>query len=140
MKTVVLNKALYFFAFTLFVIMIMFSGCKPEPGEGGTSSITGKVWVKDLNSSFILTKEYAGYDEDVYIIYGDDVSYGDRTKTNFNGEYEFKYLNQGNYRIYVYSKDSVFIQSSSGNFPVVRDIEITSRKQKVDVPLITKFK
>ncbi len=140
MKIIVLNKVLHFFALTLFVIMITSSGCKTEPGEGGTSSITGKIWVKDLNSSFILTKEYAGADEDVYIIYGDDISYGDRTKANYNGEYEFKYLNQGKYKIYVYSEDSVFIQLSSGQFPVIQDVEITSRKQKVEVSLITIFK
>ena len=115
-------------------------GCKPEAGEGGTSSIYGKVMVKDLNSSFILTGEYPGADEDVYIIYGDDISYGDRVRTNYNGEYEFKYLNKGKYRIYMYSEDSVYIQGSSGDFAVIRDAEITSRKQKVEVPLMTVYR
>jgi hypothetical protein len=118
-------------------LTLAFSGCKKAPGEGGNSSIKGSVWVEDWNGSFTIKNgEYAGADEWVYIIYGDDVSYSDRIRTNYNGEYEFKYLRKGKYKIYIYSKDNT-LQSQSGDISIVKDIEITEKKQIVTVDKIT---
>ncbi len=109
--------------------VLFFSACKKRAGEGGTSTIKGRVWAEDWNAAFTVKNgEYAGADEDVYIIYGNDVSYGDKTKASYNGEFEFKYLREGKYRIYVYSKDKT-LTSQSGETSVVRDVEITSKKQ-----------
>ncbi|MES2678806.1 MAG: hypothetical protein V4635_02930 [Bacteroidota bacterium] len=110
---------------------LFFGACKKRAGEGGTSSIKGRVWAEDWNAAFTVKNgEYAGADEDVYIIYGDDVSYGDKTKANYNGEFEFKYLREGKYRVYVYSKDKT-LTSQSGDTSVISDIEITKKKQTV---------
>ena len=50
--------------------------CSKEPGKGGNSTIYGKVYVKNYNSTFtFLQEEYYGQDEEVYLIYGDDRSY-----------------------------------------------------------------
>jgi len=118
---------------------IIGNSCSKDAGEGGDSSINGKVWVKDYNSTFtVLEGEYAGIDEDVYIIYGNDLGYGDKTKTNYNGSYEFKYLRPGKYTIYVFSKDST-LQTVSGKVSVVKEVEITKKKQKVEAPEITIF-
>ena len=123
----------------LLVVLIMIS-CSKEAGEGGSSTISGKVWVKDYNSTFtILNGEYYAQDEDVYIIYGDYNGYGDHLKTDYRGSYEFKYLRPGKYRIYVYSKDSTML-SPSGIIPMVEEVEITANKQNVEAPLITIFK
>ena len=131
-------KALVMF---LLGLLLFFTACEKEAGEGGTSTVTGKVWVKNYNGSFTnLNNEYPGIAEDVYIIYGDDVSYGDRVEANHNGEYEFKYLNKGKYTIYVYSKDSASISSGNANAPdiaISHVVEVTDKKQTVDVPLIT---
>jgi hypothetical protein len=123
---------------TLAIVFIFaFAGCKKAPGEGGNSSIKGSVWVEDWNGSFTIKNgEYAGADEWVYIIYGDDVSYSDRIRTNYNGEYEFKYLRKGKYKIYTYSKDNT-LQSQSGEISIVKDVEITEKKQVVTVDKIT---
>lgn len=84
----------------------------------------------------LKTEKYAGYDEDVYILYGDAVSYSNKTKANYNGEFEFKYLRKGKYKIYVYSKDNT-LQSKSGDVAVIKEIEITENKQTKELEQIT---
>lgn len=124
----------------VFFLVFSFSSCKKEAGEGGNSSIYGSVTVRNYNSTFTdLLSEYPGADEDVYIIYGNDKSYSDKIKTNYLGIYEFKYLRPGNYKIYIYSKDST-LQSPSGIVPVVKEVEITDNDQEIKAPDITIFK
>jgi len=118
----------------MFILFITLSAaCKKEAGEGGNSSITGYVHVTDYNATFLIVQgEYPGANEYVYIIYGDDVSYGDRIRTTYDGRFEFKYLREGKYKVYVYSDDSTL----SGTSVVVKDAEITSKKQTVDIGTI----
>lgn len=114
--------------------------CKKQAGEGGQATIKGKIWVQDWNSGFTIKNgEYAAMDEDVYIIYGNNVSYNDRIKTNYKGEFEFKYLRKGQYTIYVYSKDNT-LKSQSGDTSFVRMVEITSKKQILNIEQITIYK
>lgn len=125
-------KTLFFIPIISLVVIV--SSCTKEAGEGGNSSIIGKVYVKDYNSSFsTINAEYYGADEDVYIIYGNDVSYGNKTKSSFDGSYEFKFLREGAYKIYTYSKDST-LKSQSGTIPVIQDVEITKTKQELIIP------
>jgi hypothetical protein len=108
------------------------AACKKGPGEGGEASIRGYVHVEQYNAFFtVLTGEYAGADEEVFIIYGDDVSYGDRLFASYDGRFEFKYLRKGKYKIYVYSEDTT-LSDTVGVIPVVREVEITEKKQVVD--------
>lgn len=94
----------YFLIIILFIIGL--SSCLKEEGEGGTSTILGKVFVKNYNAELIGEPRWEGYapDEDVYIIYGTDSIYSDRFRTNYDGSFRFKYLRPGNYTIFVYSK------------------------------------
>jgi hypothetical protein len=139
MKTL-LKKPHFILLNFILCILISFSACKKAPGEGGNSSIKGSVWVEDWNGSFTVKNgEYAGADEWVYIIYGDDLSYSDRIRTNYNGEYEFKYLRKGKYKIYMYSEDNT-LQSESGQVSIVKDVEITDKKQTITVDRITIYK
>ena len=55
-----------------------------------------------------------------------------------NGDFEFKYLYKGNYKVYVYSLDST-LQSPSGHVPVIKELEITGRKQIMDLDTIKIF-
>jgi hypothetical protein len=116
---------------------LLFS-CKKPAGEGGQASIRGKVIVYDYNSSLTVLKGvYPAYDVDVYIIYGDDVSYGDKVKTGPDGMFEFKYLRKGKYKVYVYSK----VLSQSNPAPedeaIIKEVTISKRKGAVDAPDIT---
>ncbi len=112
------------------ILLVLFTlSCQKEAGEGGDSSIHGYVHVTDYNASFnYIQGEYDGVDLDVYIIYGDDISYGNKTKSGPDGKFEFKYLRKGSYKIYTYSQDSTL----SGIAVVSKDIEITEKKESVD--------
>ena len=71
-----------------FLVVSAFISCEKGPGEGGTSAIVGNVEVDDFQNG----ETYPGVDEDVYLIYGDDITYSERIKTSFDGRFEFKYL------------------------------------------------
>ena len=118
--------------FSLALVAIVLTACKKEEGEGGNSTIYGHVWVRNYNENFSwLNGEYPGYDEDVYIIYGSEQAYGDRTRTTPDGYFEFKYLRPGNYRLYVYSEDST-LTTVSGDTVFYKSVTISSKKEKVD--------
>lgn len=117
----------------IFSVAILFTSCKKEEGIGGNSTIYGKVLVKDYNSTFtVLQETYYGPGIWVYIIYGDNRDYNDRIQTSYNGTFEFQYLREGNYKLYVYSADSSL--STNAPIPVIQDAEITKNKQEVQLP------
>lgn len=119
----------------LSISTILFSCSVPE-GEGGNSTIRGKVHTTNYNSSFsTILSEYASPDLDVYIIYGNDLTYSNRVRTSPDGIFEFKYLRKGKYTIYVYSKNKAAYLAGNSNPPdigVYKSGEITSKKQTVD--------
>lgn len=116
----------------IILLLITFTACKKQEGSGGDASIYGKIHVKHYNSTFTqFISEYPGSDLYVYIIYGDDISYGQRLKTNYNGEFEFKYLYKGDYKVYTYSLDST-LNDPSDKIAVVKDVHINGKKEKVD--------
>ena len=112
--------------------LLLFVACEKGAGEGGTSTITGSVIVQEWDKDFIAKRsEHPARAEDVYIIYGDDDFYGDNVETHYDGTYQFVYLREGKYTIYVYSKDP---QNPSDKKIVSTTIEISGRKQTVEVP------
>ena len=130
----------------LAVAVAITSSCKKGPGEGGTSTITGKIHAKyyDKKIQTVQAEEYAPK-EDVFIIYGDEITYGNNQKTSYEGVYEFKYLRKGMYKVYAYSRDSADayinqVNQLAPNVAVVAEVEITSNKQTVEVPDINIIK
>ncbi|MDD2387881.1 MAG: hypothetical protein PHP52_13980 [Bacteroidales bacterium] len=120
-------------------LIVIFSSCEKNPGEGGNVTIVGSVWVKDYNSTFtLLHGEYAAMDEDVFIVYGDNIGYDDKTKTDYLGNYKFNYLRPGKYTIFVYSKDSA-MQTVNGEIAIIEHVEITQSKAVFLVPQIIIF-
>jgi hypothetical protein len=123
----------------LFAILILITACSKEAGEGGLASIRGKVWVKDYDDSFTLLRdEYYAQDEEVFIIYGDDVSVGERVRTSYDGWYEFQYLRPGTYTVFCYSDDSTL--QTLAKIPVLQEVEIQGRKDVVVLPDLVIFK
>jgi hypothetical protein len=120
------------------LLLVLVTGCSKPEGQGGDASIRGAVWVEDWDTNFnLLLYQYLGVDEYVYIIYGDDVSYGDRVKTNYLGQYEFKYLRKGHYKIYVFSDKKQTVASPSKQEAIIAEVEIGSRKQTFEVDTLT---
>lgn len=115
------------------------SACKKEAGEGGKATITGKIWVQRYNDAgFAIPAssggQFAGAYEDVYIIYGDDATYGDKVQANPDGIYEFKYLRRGKYTIYAYSSGTHY--TTVNRVAVMKEVEITEKKQEVECEMI----
>jgi hypothetical protein len=114
------------------------SSCAKEPGIGGDATIKGRVYEKHYNSTFtvLLAENYAP-DVYVYLVFGDEINYGKRIKTNYNGEFEFEYLYEGPYKVYVYSIDSaatvdgVVLPPDSA---VIQEVLIQDRKEFIELP------
>ena len=120
-------------------MLVLAVSCQKGPGVGGDASIKGSVFVKHYNSTFTqFISEYPGADVYVYLIFGNDISYGKRIKTTYDGQFEFKYLYQGDYTVYVYSIDST-LTVPGGTIPIIQKVNITDRKQTVDVGTINVF-
>jgi len=125
----------------LVALAIVILGCKKEAGEGGTSSIHGKI---DIVYRVIITNPTPAdtsdaFDTEVYINYGDEIGPNDRIRTNYRGEYEFLNLRPGKYTIYVYSRDT--LSSHQGalfpeNMVVKQEVTIDSKKQEVQASLM----
>ena len=126
----------WIFASTLTIV-----SCKKEAGDGGNSSIIGKVNLElrgVLENSTPIVGTFPAVDEDVYIIYGNHVSPDDRVQTNYNGEFEFLYLRPGKYKVYVVSKDTIAPSSwDGGKMTVLREAEITDDKQRISLEEMT---
>jgi hypothetical protein len=116
------------------VLVLIASSCNKEAGVGGSATLRGKVHARYYNDLFTayLGAAYAP-DQEVYIICGDDFTYTDRVRTNYDGSYEFSYLRKGTYKVYAYSKDSTFTVPA-GKFAVVQEVEITKGNEELLVP------
>lgn len=122
------------------VLVTFIAGCDKPAGEGGTSRIKGKIYIRDYNSNFtILQDEFYAMEERVYITYGANDFYDDDIRTSYDGTYVFDHLRQGSYTIFAYSDDSTFT-SPGGIFPVLKTVEITEEYQTVEIPTIILLK
>ena len=119
-----------------FLSVLILAGCNNGPGEGGTSTIKGHVTMREYNAVFtVLRGEHDAQKEDVYLIYGDEEIYSDDFETDYQGNYEFKYLREGKYTIFVYSKDSTLnYDITDERKAVFREVEITGKNQVIEVP------
>jgi len=119
-------------------LIIAITSCKKQAGAGGSSTIKGNVWAQKWNSTYTsMSGEGPAKDINVYIIYGDEISYGDKIATSPDGTFEFTYLRTGKYKIFVYSKTSVTPTNPNGKIEVSADAEITKKKQIVDAGKFT---
>ena len=126
------------FLASIIAVTALISACEKGPGKGGTSTITGIVTVHEYNRDFTIARDtFPGAKEDVYLIYGDDPVYGDKFEANYDGRYEFKYLREGSYKVYAYSKDPTKnYDLTSEEIPIIREVEITGKDQTIEVPEI----
>jgi len=113
-------------------LFLLFTSCNKSPGIGGKAIIKGKIIVDEISFIGEIESNHPAQDHDVYIIYGNSSSIpNDNTETSFDGAFEFKNLNKGDYIIFTYSEckncpnglDSV----------VLKNVSITNRKEIIEI-------
>ncbi|MBL0315663.1 MAG: hypothetical protein IPP69_07725 [Flavobacteriales bacterium] len=129
-------------SFGIMVALVALLSCKKEAGDGGNSSIHGTINKEMrivLTNPATKTGTFPAADQDVFIIYGDNISPDDRIQTNYDGEYEFMFLRPDKYKIYTFSADtnSVAISWDEDHMTILQEIEITDKKQEVEAEEIT---
>jgi len=132
-----MKKTLLYFT-ALILLLLSISNCN-KAGKGGSASITGKVLIHLINQTTLdsLTT-YEAQDERVYIIYGDNKTFDDDTKTTYNGNFKFNYLYKGEYTIYSYSECLLHLEDCPGETEVIlNEVTIDSDSKNVETPTIT---
>ena len=126
-----------FLSFLYISIICLFAvSCSKEPGEGGSSSISGKVFGYDINTAGVITDSaYAG-DYRVFISYGDEGTADNDIRTSYTGEYSFKGLQKGKYCVYVFSQCDTCVFNQNYEAQVV---EITKNNQEIVLPVFKIF-
>lgn len=129
---------------TLWIILLfLFNACKKYEGQGGKSSITGKIILHQklyINGVYTETVTLSGAKEDVYIVYGeDDLIYDDKVQCNYDGTFKFDFLQPGTYTIFAYNE--VFhtgsnVSNNDDDYytlePVIQKITL-KKKESVDI-------
>jgi len=89
------------------LFILLFQSCQKDEGLGGTGSISGTLTEQFYNDDFsLLIYEKPAVDEEIFIVYGKDEGLGNRVRTNDLGQFMFKYLYPGDYRVFYVSRDS----------------------------------
>ena len=114
----------------LFVIIFCLFSCEKPEGEGGTSEIKGKITYYTISynaqTSSNDTNYYPKSGKDIFIIYSADSMdlFDDKTETDWNGNYSFKYLRKGDYTLYTYV-DSNVVNDVTYDYPVFQHVNIS---------------
>lgn len=115
-----------------------FISCNKEPGQGGTSSIEGKVYRIETNSLGDTLDQYYAPDYDVYIIYGDeDMTYDDKFSTSYDGSYRFTHLTPGTYTVFAYTRCDL---CGGGDTAVSQVVKIAEKESKIILDDLVVFK
>jgi hypothetical protein len=126
----------------IFLLICLLAGaaaCEKDPGPGGKASITGKVYVKDYNTSVTtLLSEYYGAGEKVYICYGDDQTSANDVSTGTDGSFAFRYLRKGHYTVFIMTRDTgIKYSGADAEIPLSFSVDISDKKETKDLGTIT---
>ena len=128
----------YLVSLLLVCTIAVMTSCTQEEGVGGNSHIKGVLIEKYYNSDFtILQYEEAAKDDDVFLLYGDQLELGDKTTTSYTGNYQFQYLWPGNYQLYYYSDDTTLTTNEKVEF--VSNITL-EKNQTLDLGTLYSYK
>jgi len=125
-----MKKELPALVFLLVAAQLIFSSCKKEAGTGGTSSIRGKVYGINLRSGARADSGYVG-DVRVFIHYADNPWADDETRTSYSGDYQFRWLNKGKYKISIISECDTCPMEQTGVFLTT---EIKNNNESIVLP------
>ena len=111
----------------IFILFIVFSSCRKVEGPGGSVTIKGVVIERNHVGTSIF--EYPAADQDVYIIYGSENSfYDDDVSTSYDGSFEFRYLQKGDYQIFAYQDNP---SVASGTDEVLVQVNASENNQLI---------
>lgn len=125
------------FHLLIVISVFFFVSCEKE-GKGGSAIIEGKIEVRLINKITLDTlTTYLAPDEKVYIIYGENETFDDDTRTTHNGKFQFNYLYKGDYTIYAYSECILHLDSCPAEIKAeIKKITINSNKETINIPSI----
>ena len=104
----ILSRVKMLIIFLLLVLLPL--SCEKSEGLGGTGSIAGTISEQFYNDDYsLLIHEKPAVDEEVFIVFGNKEELGARVRTNDLGQFRFKYLYPGNYRVFFISDDSTAV-------------------------------
>ena len=116
----------------IFILLMVFSSCRKVEGPGGNVTIKGVVVERNHVETSIF--EYPAADQDVYLIYGNENSfYDDDLKTSFDGSFEFRYLQKGNYQVFTYQDNP---SVASGTDEVLIPVNASENNQVITLDTI----
>ena len=111
----------------IFILFMVFSSCRKVEGPGGSVTIKGVVIERNHVGTSIF--EYPAADQDVYIIYGTENSfYDDDVSTSYDGSFEFRYLQKGDYQIFAYQDNP---SVASGTDEVLVQVNANEKNQVI---------
>ena len=117
---------------SVFLVTILISSCRKVEGPGGSVTIKGIVVERNHVGNAVF--EYPAADQDVYLIYGNENSfYDDDIKTSFDGSFEFRYLQKGDYQVFVYEEDNA---EPSGTSEILIPINASENNQIITLDTI----
>ena len=109
------------------ILLMVFSSCRKVEGPGGSVTIKGVVIERNHVGTSIF--EYPAADQDVYIIYGSENSfYDDDVSTSYDGSFEFRYLQKGDYQIFAYQDNP---SVASGTDEVLVQVNANEKNQVI---------
>ncbi len=107
----------------IFSLIWVLSSCEKEEGFGGNAEISGKLIKKIYNDDYsLLLEEGPAKDEDVYLSFGSNNTSDEKVETSFTGNFSFRYLFEGDYKVYYYSKD--FENTSSSEIEILNEVSL----------------
>ena len=121
---------------------VLCASCVQTPGEGGRASIVGHVVEEErlvLENPASVQGVYPATDQDVFLIYGDNVGPDDNVETNHEGNFVFPWLRPGDYTVYVYSEDTSGV-TPTRDVAVVQHVTISSANETVTLDTLRIFK
>ena len=117
---------------SVFLLTILIYSCRKVEGPGGSITIKGIVIERNHVGNAVF--EYPAADQDVYLIYGNENSfYDDDIKTSFDGSFEFRYLQKGDYQLFVYEEDNA---EPSGTSEILIPINASENNQIITLDTI----
>jgi hypothetical protein len=123
-------------------MILLFTQCQKEAGDGGLATIKGVINREYRtvlsNPSTAMEEQLPAMDQEVYIVYGDNISPDDQVVTNYEGAFSFTGLRKGDYTIYTYSQDTAATATAVlSNMAIVAKVKITERDQVKEIdPLV----